>query len=143
MGPIARLPGRFIAPEAAATLVRVKLAGLATPPADAVTAYVPATAFAVRVWDRATPDASVTEVFPPPAKLTPGPLPGAVNVTVTPLTGLEAESSTVAESGRPNGVLTCAVCGVPPDGSSDVGPVPDAPTMTVHVVSGINGGAPA
>jgi len=61
--------------------------------------------FAVSVWDLATPDASVVAVLTPPAKTAPGPPPGVVNVTVTPLTGLEAASRAVTDSGRPNGVL--------------------------------------
>src|ERR1035441_2414845 len=81
LGPTVRLPARLIAPEEAARFVSVKTAGFATPAADAVTLYVPPSAFAVSVWDLATPDASVTAVFTPPAKVTPGPLPGGVNVT--------------------------------------------------------------
>src|ERR1039457_4349807 len=135
LGPTVRLPARLIAPEEAARFVSVKTAGFATPAADALTLYVPPSAFAVSVWDLATPDTSVTAVFTPPAKVTPGPLPGAVNVTVTPLAGLEAASSAVTDSGRPNGVLTCAVCGVPPLAVSDAGPVDEEPTITVAVAS--------
>ena len=143
LGPTVRLPERLIVPEAAATFVSVKTAGLATPAADAATWYVPASAFAVRVWDLASPDASVTAVFTPPAKVTSGALPEGVNVTVTPLTGLELESRTIADKGRPNGVFTCAVCGVPPVAVIEAAPVPDTPTITVAVASGINGGAAA
>jgi hypothetical protein len=109
LGPTVRLPGRLMVPVGAPALVSVKAAGIATPAADAVTWYVPGRPFAISVRDLATPDASVMAVFTPPAKVTPGPLTGVVNVTVTPLTGLEAESRTVTDSGRPNGVLTCAV----------------------------------
>jgi hypothetical protein len=41
------------------------------------------------------------------------PLAGAVNVTVTPLTGLLLESFTVACSAVAKFVLTVALCGVP------------------------------
>src|ERR1035438_4170041 len=133
LGPTVRLPERLIVPEAPATFVSVKTAGFATPAADAVTWYVPASAFAVRVWDLASPDASVTAVFTPPVKVTPGALPEGVNVTVTPLTGLEVESRTIADRGRPNGVFPCAVCGVPPVAVMDAAPVPDTPTITVAV----------
>jgi hypothetical protein len=61
----------------------------------------------------ATPDAFVVAVFTPPANVPLAPLPGAVNVTVTPLTGLLKESLTVACSWVVNAVLTVALCGVP------------------------------
>jgi hypothetical protein len=41
------------------------------------------------------------------------PLPGAVNVTMTPLTGLFPASRTVACSAVPKLVLTAVLCGVP------------------------------
>ena len=41
------------------------------------------------------------------------PLAGAVNVTVTPATGLFPASRTVACSAVANAVLTTALCGVP------------------------------
>jgi hypothetical protein len=143
LGPAVTLPGRLIVPEEAARFVSVKTAGVATPAADAVTVYVPASPFAVSVWDRATPDASVMAVVTPPAKVAPGPLPGAAKVTVTPLTGFELESRTIAESGSPNGVLTCAVCGLPPLAVIDAAVGPGFPTITVVVASGMNGGAEA
>src|SRR3954469_16115748 len=43
LGPTATLPVRLIEPEEADRFVSVKTAGVATPAADAVTAYVPAT----------------------------------------------------------------------------------------------------
>src|SRR5947207_3268804 len=49
----------------------------------------------------------------PPATLPLAPLPGAVNVTVTPATGLPPASFTVATSGAANAVLIVALCGVP------------------------------
>src|SRR4051812_17735044 len=61
----------------------------------------------------AIPDAFVTPVFTPPAKLTLGPLEGATNDTVTPLTGLPAASLTVATRGLPNSVPTSALCRFP------------------------------
>jgi hypothetical protein len=48
-----------------------------------------------------------------PAKVPLAPLPGAVNVTTTPLTGLLLASFTVACSAVANAVLTVALCGVP------------------------------
>jgi hypothetical protein len=41
-------------------------------------------------------------------------LAGALNVTVTPLTGLPPESFTVATRALAKAVLTVALCGVPP-----------------------------
>jgi hypothetical protein len=41
------------------------------------------------------------------------PVAGAVNVTMTPLTGFEPPSSTVATKGAVNAELIPAVCGVP------------------------------
>ena len=61
----------------------------------------------------ATPEAFVVAVVMPPAKVPLAPLPGAANVTVTPLTGLLSESFTVACSCTANAVLTVALCGVP------------------------------
>jgi hypothetical protein len=49
----------------------------------------------------------------PAAKLPLGPLAGAVNVTIAPLTGLLFASFTVACSAVANAVLTVALCGVP------------------------------
>ena len=49
-------------------------------------------------------------VWPPPEAAS-APLAGAVNVTVTPVTGLFPESSTVAWSDVANVVLTVALCG--------------------------------
>src|SRR6266849_2388679 len=94
--------------------VSEKLAGVATPATDAVTLYgPPAVAFAVNVAEVATPLAFVVAVFTPPAKVPLAPLPGAVNVTNTPLTGLFPASRTVACSCVANAVLIVALCGVP------------------------------
>jgi hypothetical protein len=65
--------------------------------------------FAVNVAEVATPEALVTAVLTPPAKLPLAPLPGALNVTVTPLTGLLPESFTVATNGAANAVLIAAL----------------------------------
>src|SRR5690349_15615918 len=92
--------------------VKAKMAGVATPGAAAVTLYLPAVKFAVSGFDVATPDASVTAVFPP-VKVARAPLGGTVNVTVTLLTGLLAASRTVATSRFANAVFTVADCGVP------------------------------
>ena len=63
--------------------------------------------------DVATPLLFVVAVFTPPAKLPLAPDAGAVNVTVTPCTGLPPLSFTVATSGAANAVLIAALCGVP------------------------------
>ena len=72
-------------------------------------------AFAVKMEEFATPLASLAAVVVavPFAKVPLAPLPGAVNVTVTPLTALFPASFTVACSGVTNGVLIAALCGVP------------------------------
>src|SRR3954447_8399769 len=75
----------------------------------AVTWYEPACPFAVSVCERATPWASVTAVLILPAKVALGPLFGAANVTVMPLTGLLLASRTVADNGSPNGEFKAAV----------------------------------
>jgi hypothetical protein len=68
----------------------------------------------VNTAEVATPEALVTAEFTPPANVPEAPLPGAVNVTVTPLTGFPFESSTVAARRLANAVFTVAVWGVPP-----------------------------
>ena len=68
---------------------------------------------AVNTVDVATPLAFVVAVLLP-AKLPLAPLAGAVNVTVTPCTGLPPLSFTVATSAAANAVLMAALCGVPP-----------------------------
>ena len=62
----------------------------------------------------ATPDAFVTAVFTPPANVPLAPLPGAANVTVTPLSRLLPASLTVADSAVPKAVFTVALCETPP-----------------------------
>ena len=63
--------------------------------------------------DVATPEAFVVAVFTPPANVPEAPLLGAVKVTVTPLTPVPLEFSTVATNGLANAAPTVAVCGVP------------------------------
>src|ERR1700687_2746004 len=98
-----------------AVLVSEKLT-LVSPLAAAVTVYgPPAVALAVN-GAAATPDALVATVIvvvllenSPDA-----PLPGAVNVTLTPGTGLLPASRTVTASALAKAVLTVADCGVVP-----------------------------
>jgi len=80
------------------------------PVALATTLYGPPTvAFAVNVADVATPLVLEVAVFTPPANVPLAPLPGGVNVTTTPLTGLFPASVTVATSGAENAVLIVAL----------------------------------
>jgi len=67
----------------------------------------------VNVAEVATPLAFVVAVLTPPANVPLAPLPGGVNVTTTPLTGLLPASVTVATRGAANAVLIVAFCGVP------------------------------
>ena len=60
----------------------------------------------------ALPLASV--VACPADSVAEAPVPGAVNVTVAPLTGLPDASFTVACRGVANAVEIAVVCGVPP-----------------------------
>ncbi|HVM76124.1 MAG TPA: hypothetical protein VMT75_10805 [Candidatus Saccharimonadales bacterium] len=69
--------------------------------------------FAVKTAEVATPLELVVAVLTPPAKVPLAPDDGAVKVTLTPLTGFEYWSVTVAPSGFVNAVLTMALCGVP------------------------------
>ena len=71
---------------------------------------------AVNAAEVATPLALVSAVLTPPAKVPLAPLPGTVNVTVTPLTGLPPASRTVACNSDAKAVLITALCGVPPVG---------------------------
>lgn len=77
---------------------------------------------AVNIAAVATPEAFVTAVFVPPAKLPLAPLAGAENVTVTPLTGLPPASFTVAESREAKAVLMAVLCPAPPVALTDAGP---------------------
>src|ERR1700687_3751933 len=69
---------------------------------------------AVNTAESATPLAFVTAVFTPPANVPLAPVcAGAVNVTVTPLTGLLLASFTVACRLVANAALPAALCVVP------------------------------
>jgi hypothetical protein len=82
----------------------------------------------VNAAEVATPEAFVVAVFTPPANVPLAPLPGAANVTVTPLTGLPPASFTVATSGDPYAALIVALCGVPPVAVIEAG----VPTVLVN-----------
>lgn len=86
---------------------------------------------AVNGIEVAMPEALVTAVFTPPANAPVAPVPGAVNVTVTPLTAMPLASSTVAMSGAPKTALICALCGVPPVAEMEAG----GPTGRLTLVS--------
>src|ERR1051326_4175222 len=94
-----------------ALFVRLKLAGVPNPGTVAVTMYVPAVTLAVKVGAVATPLLVVitATVVPPPVNVPPGPLVGAVNVTVTPLTTLLFASLTVAARAVPKLEFTLAL----------------------------------
>src|SRR5690349_24167204 len=114
MDALCGVPAVALMSDAApARFVSEKLAGEATPLADPVTLYAPATLLAVKTAAVATPCAFVVAVFTPPANVPLAPLPGAAKVTVTPLTGLVNESLTVACSCVAKAELTVAFCGVP------------------------------
>jgi hypothetical protein len=94
-------------------LVREKFAEVA-PAALATTLYgPPAVEFAVKAADVATPLAVEVAVFTPPANVPLAPLPGGVNVTSTPPTGLFPASVTVATNGAAKAALIAALCPEP------------------------------
>ena len=97
-------------------LVSEKLAVLPTPAAAAVTVKLPANPFAVSTPEVACPCPLVTAVFPPPANVPPAPLPGNVNVTVTPAHRVAAIAVRHRDFGKglPNAVFTVVLCPVPP-----------------------------
>jgi hypothetical protein len=68
---------------------------------------------AVQTAAVATPAASVTAVFTPPANVPLAPPTGGVNVTVTPGTRFPPLSLTVACRFTAKAVLIKALCGVP------------------------------
>lgn len=68
--------------------------------------------FAVNEGDVAWPSDPVVTIAGP-ANVALAPEAGAVNVTVTPDTGLPPASFTTATSGLPKGVLTFALCPLP------------------------------
>src|SRR5215469_11876857 len=96
-----------------ARLVSEKMAEVETPETEAVTVKAPAVLLAVKTAAVAIPDELVVAVVTPPANVPLAPLPGAVKVTVAPLTGLLKGSFTVACSCVANAVPTVALCGVP------------------------------
>src|SRR5713101_4084403 len=122
---------------ALARLVSAKFAEVA-PVALATTLYgPPAVAFAVNVVEVATPLPFVggaVVVAVPFANVPLAPLPGAVKVTTTPLTGLFRESLTVACSCVTNAVLIVALCGVPAVAVM-VEAVPPPPPATLNAAS--------
>jgi hypothetical protein len=79
-----------------AVFVKENTASGVTPGTEALTEYDPTVVLAVKIADVATPDAFVMAVATPFANAPPAPLAGAVNVTVTPFTGLLLLSRTVA-----------------------------------------------
>lgn len=89
-------------------LVSEKIASGVTPDTEAATEYAPAVLFAVNICDVAMPDALVTAVLTPPAKVPVAPVAGALKITVTPETGALAASLTATLSGKPNAVLITA-----------------------------------
>ena len=68
---------------------------------------------AVRVAEVATPEAFVTAVWTLPANVALAPEVGALNVTVTPATGLFEGSVTVTTKGAPNAVFVFVLWPVP------------------------------
>lgn len=96
-----------------ALFVKLKVAGVDTPAAVALTVYVPAVLLAVNAAEVATPFASVVAVLTPPANVPLAPVLGAVKVTVTPLTGLDELSFTVTTKGAENAPLTATLCEAP------------------------------
>jgi len=83
----------------------------------------------VNVVEVATPLALVVAIVVPFAKVPLAPVAGAVNVTVTPLTGFEPLSSTVATRSAANAVSIAVLCGVPLVAVIDAG----APTVFVRL----------
>src|SRR5205823_3830432 len=100
-----------IAAGAPAVFVSANDADPLTPAVVAVTGNDPATVFAATATP-ARPAASVTAVEPP-GKLTPAPLAGPANVTLTPGTGLPNGSVTFATSRLTNPVVTVVDWPVP------------------------------
>lgn len=104
-------------------IVSAKVAGVATPLTDPETLKLPKMQLAVNVDAVAIPEEFVVAVVlaPPPAKVPLAPEPGALNVTVTPGTGLLAASFTMAARFVPKATPACVVCGVPAFGWTDAG----------------------
>ena len=93
-----------------AEFVSEKIAEVEIPDTAARMLYPPAVVLAVTATDVACPIEFVTAVvLNAPPKLALAPVPGAVNVTVTPWTGVPKESVTVAISRFVKAVLTVAL----------------------------------
>jgi len=116
-------------PGSGAAFVRAKLAGDATPDTLAATVNAPVVAFAVNAGAVAIPDAFVNAValIALPGNVPLAPLPGAENVTVTPVTGLLPASLTIVWRAVDYAVLTVALCGLPAEIATDAA----APTVLV------------
>jgi hypothetical protein len=97
---------------APAVFERVKVAELATPLAVAITLYDPTVPLAVSAGEVAFPFASVVTVADP-LNVALAPLWGAVNVTLTPGTGLPPPSLTTATNAAAKALLIWAVCPPP------------------------------
>src|SRR5205807_2402329 len=93
-------------------LVRLKLAGVATPLTVAITVYEPSVRLALKVGAVATPLVLVVTVAEE-AKVPLAPLPGAAKVTEAPGTRLLNASLTVACNAVAKVALTVALWGVP------------------------------
>jgi hypothetical protein len=107
------LEATIVAAEQLLQFVKAKLAEVA-PAAVATTVYDPPTPLAVNKAEVAIPDALVTAVFTPPAKVPLAPDGGGENVTVTPPTAVWPEFwANTTTSGAENVPLVGAVCGVP------------------------------
>src|SRR5581483_10304694 len=79
--------------------------------------------FAVNVGATAMPLFPVVAFadITPPGKVPLAPLPGAVKVTDTPLTGFPPASVTVARRAVVNAVPAVVLCGVPPEATIPAG----------------------
>jgi hypothetical protein len=101
IGTLCGVPAVAVMVANATMFVKEKFAGLATPATEAVNVNGPWKPFAVKVGAVATPEEFVTAVFAPPANVPDAPeMGGAVNVTVTPLSGLPPPSFTVTTNGE-------------------------------------------
>ena len=91
------LEPKIVRPESGAAFVKLNVAGVVTPGADAVTVKLPVTLFAVGTGDTAMPEAFVFTVITfAPLNEALGPLDGSVNVTGIPAAGFDKASVTLA-----------------------------------------------
>src|SRR5262249_55295638 len=112
-GPGVAVP-KIVKVEPAGVFVKLKAAGVEFPATEAVILYEPTMLLAVVTGAVAMPEASVltvTELWPLNVALAP--LAGAVKVTVTPETGFDAASVTLAWSALANAVPAFVLWGVP------------------------------